>query len=190
MLDPAGDARTPGRIIGDNFERGINLEFAQALKEVLEQMGTNLRIVLTREPHEAIAPLQNANFSNRLNVDLFISMHCYQERGQRPSIHLYYIQYHPITDMWHKPEQLAFYPYDQAHLLNLSKSTAFAEALKKSLSISRKWDCKGPFGIPFKPLIGVKAPSLALEIGIKNKDDWQVFIHPLAQAIAGVFAST
>jgi N-acetylmuramoyl-L-alanine amidase len=187
MLDPAGDARTPGRTIGDNFERGITAQFAQALKEVLEQMGYNLRIVLTRVPNETIAPLQNANFSNRLNADLFVSLHCYQEKGQRPSLYLYYIQYHPITDMWHKPEQLAFYPYDQAHLLHLSRSATLADSIKKSLITSKKLDCKGPFGIPFKPLVGVKAPAIALEIGLKDKDDWQSMVPSIAQAITGVF---
>ena len=67
MLDPAGDAQNPGRTIDDNFERGITLQFAEKLKEMLQEKFPTIRVVLSRTPGESLQPLQNANFANRLS---------------------------------------------------------------------------------------------------------------------------
>ena len=65
MLDPAGDAQTTGRIIDDNYERGVTLQLCEDIKKQLEaEQPKNTRIVLTRFPGETIDPLQNANFAN------------------------------------------------------------------------------------------------------------------------------
>ena len=37
MLDPAGDAQYPGRIIDDSFERGITLQCVEELQRVIRQ---------------------------------------------------------------------------------------------------------------------------------------------------------
>jgi N-acetylmuramoyl-L-alanine amidase len=184
MLDPAGDARTTGRTIDDNFERGVTLEFSQALKGALESLVPGARIVLTRVPGEAIAPLQNANFANRLNVTLFVSLHCYQDTETRPCVATYYHLQHPITDMWHKPQSLTFYPYDNAHVTSVHTSVAAAQAAYKQLCSYKSISCKPSCGIPFKPLVGVTCPAIAFEIGIKHKDSWQNLVSPLAQTIA------
>ncbi len=42
---------------------------------------------------------------------------------------------------------------------------------------------RGFFGIPFTPLVGIKAPAIAVEVGLKNKQDWQQIIDPLIIAI-------
>jgi N-acetylmuramoyl-L-alanine amidase len=186
MLDPAGDARTTGRAIGEQFERTVAFNCATALKSVLEQLGPNVRVIVSRVPQETVVPLQNANFANRLTVDLFVSINCYQDNGQRPTLYLYYMQYHPLTDKWNKQEQLAFYPYDQAYLGNMSRSTHIADLVARTLSNSKTGEIKGPFGIPCKPLLGVQSPSLAFEIGCNN-NNWQALIHPLAQALMGCF---
>ena len=31
------------------------------------------------------------------------------------------------------------------------------------------FEIKGPYGLPFRPLIGIKAPAIAIEIGLKTK---------------------
>lgn len=183
MLDPAGDARTPGRTIDDSFERGITLEFCQALKGSLEELIPGARMVLTRVPGETIAPLQNANFSNRLNANLFVSIHCYQERESRSTITTYYYLQHPITDLWHKPRSLAFYPYDQAHMIHVHTSASYAQCAQKWLNTHKAISAQGPWGIPFKPLVGIVAPAVAFEIGIHHKAGWSSLVTAIAQAL-------
>ena len=41
-------------------------------------------------------------------------------------------------------------------------------------------------GIPFKPLVGIRAPALGIEIGLKNKDDWERFVQPVMQALVSL----
>jgi hypothetical protein len=186
MLDPAGDAQIPGRLIEDSFERGLTLQFAHQLKDFLEQTNSNVRIILTRMPNETIEQLQNANFANRLSVDLYLSIHFYYERTHFPSFYIYHFLYNPITDFWAKSQHSSFVPYDQAHLSTLTTVTRWGTYLKNSLHhdhYKRLFDVKGLYGIPFRPLIGIKAPALALEIGLKNKQQSQLYVEPLATSL-------
>lgn len=160
-------------------------QLATALKTVLEQMGP-VRVVLSHVLHETTTPLQTANFANRLRVDLFVSLALFSEREARTSVHLYYMRQHPVTDQWTRRDQLAFYPFDQAHLEQLPRSMGYADALKRNLQSARV-ELKGPFGLPYKSLTGLSVPAVALEIGGKYPDDWQKIVHPLAQALAGLF---
>src|SRR3972149_4092399 len=74
MIDPAGDAKRAGRMLEDNFERGITLSCANCLKHDLEKKYTNVRVILSRFPGETLESMQNANFANRLQVDFYISI--------------------------------------------------------------------------------------------------------------------
>jgi len=86
MLDPAGDAQYAGRRIDDSFERGLTLRCAEQLKQRLEQLFPQIHVVLTRLPGETVQPLQNANFANRLSVDLYLSIHFYHETATKPEL--------------------------------------------------------------------------------------------------------
>lgn len=188
MLDPAGDAQNTGRIIGDNFERGITLQYAQALKKELENRIPHVRIILTRFPGETLEPLQNAAFSNRLRADFYISINFYPAQKQLSQCFLYYFVYDPITDFWHKKQKkLSFSPYNSAHLNNLHLSDTTAQTIFKKLEPFQNQgllSLNKPFGAPFKPLIGVQAIGIGCEIGLHNKDDWRIFVSPIAQAIS------
>jgi N-acetylmuramoyl-L-alanine amidase len=186
MLDPAGDAGYTGRIIEDSFERGITLQWAETIKKKIEEKyDKQVRVVLTRFPGETLERLQNAHFANRLDVDLYLNVHFFKQT-QRNSIFLYYFMYHPITDLWSKPHRLSLYPYDQAHLLSINKTTSWIERFKLVLKndvYKNLFEVKGPYGLPLRPLIGIKSPAIALEIGLKNKSDWQLYIEPIMQCL-------
>ena len=36
MINPAGDAQNAGRIVGDCYERGLTLQFAEKLQKVID----------------------------------------------------------------------------------------------------------------------------------------------------------
>ncbi|MBP6870068.1 N-acetylmuramoyl-L-alanine amidase [Candidatus Babeliales bacterium] len=189
MIDPAGDAKHTGRLIQDTLERGISLQCAEQLKARLSQQ--NIRVVLTRVPGETIQPLQNASFANRLGVDRYISLYFYHEPEAPAHVTLYYYIEDPIVDAWHQPTDLSFYQVNQAHLINLKTTKAWGQKFLEvfhNKNYSKFFQPRGLFGIPFTPLIGIKAPALAIEIGLKNKQDWQQIIDPLIIAIESVIA--
>lgn len=187
ILDPAGDAKNPGRIIDGHFERGITLQCCEKLKALLEENHKNLRVIISRVPGETIEPLQNAAFANRLKADLYLSLHLYQEETTRRSHwHTYYFLSHPTTDFWQASQQKPFLRYNHAHYPYLYKTTSLAQksyARFKQLPDAKQYEIYEPAGIPFKPLIGIHAPALAFEAGIYTKDDWHRILARIAQIV-------
>src|SRR5205807_2641706 len=129
MLNPAGDAKDAGRSLNDSFERGITLQFCQELKKEIENNYKSVRVVLTRIPGETIEPLLNANFSNRLNADLFLSIHFYKENAVSPKIFLYNYINKPLFCL-PKIDDLYFYQYDDAYLINIKKTLKYGNKIK------------------------------------------------------------
>lgn len=195
MLDPAGDAQRTGRVIDGNFERGLTLQCAEGLKEALEakaQMNNcGVRVVLARLPGETIDPLQNAAFANKLQVNLYLSIHFYQEEALELPLFLYYYCSDPAGDGWsaaHDPlaadVPLALTPFNQAHAHHFKENVEIAYRFGKELiKRSSAFTVNGPYGIPFKPLLGIARPALACECGLKNKDDWKQLVPILADAL-------
>jgi len=187
MLDPAGDAKYPGHQIGDSLERGISLHYAKALKKKLEESYCDIRVILTRVPGETIYPLQNANFANKLSVDFYVSLHFYAEEKTKPSMFLYYFS--RADEFVTKIPNLFFCPYDQAHRINGATTRRYAQNIARDLSSDTHrnlFNFSGPKGIPFKPLVGVHSPAIALEIGLKKKDDWKNYVDCVAQSLGTI----
>jgi N-acetylmuramoyl-L-alanine amidase len=183
MIDPAGDAKHTGRLIQDTLERGISLQCAEQLKATLIQKFKNVRVILTRVPGETIQPLQ---FANRLGVDLYVSLYFYHEPENPAHVTLYHYLENPVVDLWHKPISLSLYQVNQAHLLNVKTTQIWGKIMLEVLQdkkCSKFFRPRGLFGIPFTPLVGIKAPAIAVEVGLKSKQDWQYIIDPLVVAI-------
>lgn len=193
MLDPAGDAQRTGRIIDDTFERGITLQCAEKIKLILETEfssifgGNRVRIILTRVPGETLDSLQNASFANRLDVDLYIHIGFYQAAETELPINMYYVTYQPVSDFWFNPNSsLSLIHYNQAHLYSIKKSCSLSYQLAadiKAQAHTAGFAVKDPIGLPFRPLLGIIPPALAIEAGLKTKDDLQKIINPLVQAL-------
>lgn len=190
MIDPAGDARNPGREIDETFERGLTLQFAQELKKLIESQITGVRIILTRFQGETLEFLQNASFSNRLQSDLYVSINFYQEENKIHNIYVYHLLYNPVTDLWdQRDSKLSFIPYDQAFKLSLKKTVMLANNITESLKKYSKeyhFFCHDLMGIPFRPLIGISAPSFGIEMGISDKLGWKNFIIPISKALTDI----
>lgn len=183
MLDPAGDAQHTGRIVHSAFERTNTLQCAEYIKHTLFQCMPSCSVIISRRPGDIIQPLQNASLANRSGVDLYISLHCYQHNEIKPSIDLYYFSYGNafVTRSY----DLALYPYDEAHLCNTSITKAWAHFFAKTIHtiLTERMIIRGPDGIPFHPLIGITAPAIGIEMGIKKESDWQLAAQALAKTI-------
>lgn len=193
MLDPTGDAKNSGRLIDDTFERGLTLPFTQQLKKRLEQEHKNVRFVLTRFPGETLEPLQNAIFSNTLGADFYITFLFFKQKSGPSTIFLYHLLHNPVTDFWNnnnwnkqKTKDPKLYPYNKAYLFNIHSSQSYGTMMHKeltSLAPIHHFNNKGLLGAPLSSLTGITCPSIALEIGLQEKNDWKRFIEPTAQAL-------
>lgn len=188
MLDPTGDAKHTGREIDDTFERGITIQCAQELKQQLTQIIPEVRVILTRVPGETLQPLQNASFANRLGVDFYLTLSFYKETDIPSHISFfYYLQ--NSTDSWHKHNALQFYHATQAYLINLNITMEIAKIfsqLFKEKNFNSIFAVRGIFGVPISPLIGVAAPAIYLEAGLRNKDDWKYLVKPLIACLQAI----
>jgi len=187
LIDPAGDARIPGRTIQDTFERGITLIFAQKIKTYLEENNPYIRVILSRFPDESIEGLQTAAFANRLNADLFCAFSFYQQTTPVISIDPYFFVYHPTTDFWLKPPtHHELIPYNKAYICSLQKTALFASNFTYQLAHHDKavhYIVHDACGAPIRTLVGIKTIALYTEIGISNKEDWVHCIEPIGDAI-------
>ncbi len=184
MLNPAGNARHTGRTIGNSFERSITLQYAEQIKKELEQTNQYVTVLLTRSPGDIVYALQNASLANRLAVDLFISIHFYQSHEIKPKLHLYQFSYN--DDFIQKTSNLSLCPYDQAHLLNNDTTNTWVNLIQSSCNkteYKKKFKMVNTHKLPFKPLIGITAPSIGIEAGLKEKEDWHNYIAPLIDGI-------
>jgi hypothetical protein len=80
---------------------------------------------------------------------------------------------------------LALYPAHEAHLFNASITKAWAQQCTAFMhtAFAEKIAMRGPYALPLRPLLGVMAPALSIEMGIKRPDDWQLFVEPLVTMI-------
>lgn len=187
LIEASGDTSHPGRSIDDSFESAITFEIAQTIKQLLLERCSNLKIFLNRAVTETVAPLQNANFANKLDVDCYLSIHAFAETETKPRVYLYQFSYH--DEFIAKDSGLSFFPFDKIYLLNQKQTSTWGKELKHAFEKNNLWTVHGVYAFPFKPLIGIKAPALAIEIGLKNRSEWHNYCETLVNGIAQLVAS-
>lgn len=183
MIEASGDSTHTGRIINDSFENSVTFELAHTLKNKLMEMCPTAKIIINRALGETVTPLQNANFANKLDIDLFLSIHAFAETETKPRIFIYQFSY---QDSFIAKDSMSFYPFDKIYLVHESQTTQWANRIQQALSQNQSVQTKKIAKMPFKPLMGIKAPSIGLELGLKNKTDWQDYLNDLAQSIAKI----
>jgi N-acetylmuramoyl-L-alanine amidase len=172
MINPAGDAQNAGRVVGDCYERGLTLQFAEKLQKVIQQK-SSIRVVLSRFAGEVIEPMQVANFSNKLQSDMFVSFHFYKT-STTPVINIYYYlkggYENQLTD------GLFLCSYDDSYLFKLNNSRSLADNFYNYCKKLNTTNIEKPIGLPFLPLKGLVAPAIAVEIGLNKSDDWLNYV--------------
>ena len=188
MLDPAGDAHHTGRIIDDSFERAITYQIAQALQKKLEN-DLCCTVIITRTPGEWVHPLQNANFANRLPIDLYISLACYHDAQEKHTIALY--RYSRGESFIPQSSDLSMIPSTKAHWKSTSKSQKFAQTMYRTLesTYAHQFQLKPVAAIPFAPLTGIQAPAIGIEINYISAEDSTTYIASLAKSIVTALTS-
>ena len=80
-----------------------------------------------------------------------------------------------------------FIPIHQSHFMNIHKTQFYGKCIKDVLSMTpyqKRFDFYGVYGIPIKPLCGIIAPSIAIEIGICEENQWRVLVDPVVESLA------
>lgn len=183
MLDPAGDQSHPGRLIQHQYERTIATSCAHTIKKELEKRSSKLLILFSRLPGEQAAQMEKAQCANQIAVDLYITLQMYQTEELKPQLHIYYYKAEPSGFMQQKSEWISF---EKIHLLNAKKTKHIALHFKKNLSdqtLHRQYELHEPIGIPCKPLKGIIAPALCIELGLKTYDGWTDCLEPIIEAL-------
>lgn len=184
ILDPAGDAKRVGRNIGDIYERGLTLQFAEKIKEYIHSHYSDITVLLTRSPGDIIQNLQAASLANQRKADFFIHLTFYHSTETKPTFFLYQFSYG--NDFAPLPSELAMYPYDEAYRMNKTQTDGRCALFKEQLSqasYQSLWNIAGIYSLPIKPLIGIAIPCITCEIGVKNKDSLAMYIEPMADSI-------
>ena len=75
MIDHAGDVLNSGRSLLHGFERGQTMQFAKELKLAIQAYYPQINVILSKTANEVLTELQIANFANRLDIDLFLSIY-------------------------------------------------------------------------------------------------------------------
>ncbi len=185
ILDPAGDAKKTGRAINDSFERGLTLQCVEKIKFYLEQRMPHVKVIISRQPGDIVSELHNASLSNRLGADLFIRLHFYQTTDTKPTLFLY--TFACDNDFAQYQHGLALNTYDQAYKINKSVTDTIAQQCMHHLSqqqYATLFSVAGPHALPIKELAGIIAPSVCIEMGLKHKDMWKLYVEPLTCSIA------
>ena len=81
-------------------------------------------------------------------------------------------------------------PYDKAYLYSLQTTKKWSDLIAHTLrdgQYAHLMVFHGVYALPFAPLIGIKKPALAFEIGLKQKDSWKQFIEPIVASLAPIF---
>ena len=187
MINPAGHAKSVGRRLVESVERAITFKFAESLQQQLQEK-YGYRVILTRYPGEEIVDWESASFANRLNVDFYLSLHIYREELVKPKMFTYYLLYNSLVDLAHRMfDSYSFIPVHQAHYKNVNTTKFYGQSMKTALETDwnkKRFDFYGSYGIPFKPLCGVIAPAIAVEVGICQEDQWKSLVDPLVESLA------
>lgn len=75
VIDPGHGGGDPGAIGAISQEKSINLEIAKKVGNLIKENHKDVKVIYTRTTDKKLKPIERAEFANRQNADLFISIH-------------------------------------------------------------------------------------------------------------------
>ena len=188
VLDPAGDTQNSGRVIGNQFERGLTLQCAEYIKNQLHKEFPTIRITLTRFPGET-APVayKNASFANKIGANLYISLHLYQQHDTR-TLGIYTFGRGDTPPSRTHKKQLSFTPVHKVHQKSSPVSQQYAQLLYEELVplFEKGGLVYAPTAVPLKALEGLDCPAFCIELSTTHKHDALRLMDSLCQALIPV----
>src|SRR5690625_1147488 len=75
VIDPGHGGHDPGAVANGLREKDLTLDISKRTKRYLERNYKGVKVYLTRTNDKYLTLAQRANYANRKNADLFVSMH-------------------------------------------------------------------------------------------------------------------
>lgn len=182
MLSPEGDTNNSGRTLADGFERGFTRQYAESLKEILEKDDA-IRVILSHASGEPASQDQKANFANRLEIDLYISLNFYAD--DKPKIYSYYYK----TALFDSPvdsSRLTLLPTTKAYVKNSAKTKTYAQHWQQFDQYQTQLTITQPQALPIKQLEGIIAPAFAFELSAQKITDIHTYLKPLGDLLTDI----
>jgi len=181
-IDAGHGGRDPGAIgKAGTREKDVTLDIAQRLQEKLAR-NPQYRIVLVRDSDTFVPLKERAAYANSRDTDLFVSIHVnYLASISKNAVETYYFgKYEDGTmrRLAHRENEHSLYTISEfgelmkgmQNSMKLQESRALAQAIQASLLRNLRLQNQvvldtGVKTAPFVVLLGVKAPSVLVEIG-------------------------
>lgn len=188
IISAQGDAQHEGRRIGSGCERNESHLFAQKLGKKLRKIN-NIYVLLSHEPTDIVDEFRLISLANNASPCLYIKIYIAYEPVTKPNIALFYLSYNPLKELGYRPPQLPYFiPISRSHLPALSHTLTLVECVKKNLNKPKNqktFSVTGPWGIPLKPLRGILAPALSIELTINSPNQWKPLVSPIYKSLLG-----
>ena len=153
-------------------------QIALQLKSKLESYQRVLQVV--------IAPNAAAQTANQLGAQLFISL-TVSATAQTPAAwHWYYYTRQRFCPQL-TPQRLAFYPAHELYRFHCDQTSNWAHKLSAYLAqtpYQTQFVSHPPLGLPYRPLLGVNAPAIGLELHLPDTPlALENYVDPLSESI-------
>jgi N-acetylmuramoyl-L-alanine amidase len=161
-------------------EKTVTMSVARRLKAALEAR-LGVRVLLTRDGDQPVAPDQRAALANNNKADLFISLHA--NASLRPGVsgvEVFYLSLEGYDERAQRASQAAadalpvlgggsreieITPWEIAQVRHIDQSAAFARALEGALRERVPMSRRALQQAPFRVLVGANMPAVLVELG-------------------------
>ena len=162
------------------LEKNVTMSVARRLKGSLEAR-LGVRVLLTRDGDQAVAPDQRAAVANNNKADLFISLHA--NASVRPAVsgaEVFYLNLEGYGDHGQRASQAAaealpvvgggsreieITPWEMAQARYIGESAIFAKAMEAALRARVPMSPRALQQAPFRVLVGANMPAVLVEMG-------------------------
>jgi N-acetylmuramoyl-L-alanine amidase len=182
------------------LEKNVTMSVARRLKASLEAR-LGVRVLLTRDGDQAVAPDQRAAVANNNKADLFISLHA--NASVRPAVsgaEVFYLNLEGYGDQGQRASQgaaealpvlgggnreIEITPWEMAQARYIGESAIFAKAVEAALRQRVTMNPRALQHAPFRVLVGANMPAVLVEMGFLTNaqqeqqlasDDYQILL--------------
>lgn len=222
VIDPGHGGKDPGTLGTkryNKYEKDIALSISLKLGEYIENNFPNIDVAYTRKKDIFLELKQRTEFANKLNADLFISIHCdgftnstasgasvfvmgmskikaNMDVAMRENSVIYmednYQEKYSGFDPKSTESYIIFSLMQNAYL---DQSIAFSENIEREFALRAKRKSRGIKQAPFYVISRVNMPSVLIEAGFLTNPEEEDFLHSqkgqdyIASAIFRAFRS-
>jgi len=203
VIDPGHGGSNLGATTPEGWrEKDLTLKLAKMLKKKLLKV-PGLKVYLTREQDRALSLEERGEFANRVNGDLFISIHANAYNSIRVSgVETYFlsleatdeesrklalwenlgVENEPDFQLFKENDELGMILGDMLQSEHIAESEILAKIIQKNLTQALKSKNRGVRQAPFRVLMGVNMPAVLVEVGfLTNPRDLRNITNPANQ---------